>query len=72
LLGFRFRLNQRLSILTEASYTLNFAHERYRRFWELREPAATELPIPADEIKKADRMHTLGQLPLSVILAVDL
>jgi hypothetical protein len=71
LLGFRFRLNPRLSICTEASFAFYYQVETSRRYYESLDP--NTYPPKADEVKpKTQSFFSSFEQPLSLFLTFDL
>lgn len=68
-LGFRFRLTNRLSILTETSLSLNFQSITDRSYYISPFP---QTPAPPDEIRKQKRVYTSYNQPLSVFITFDI
>lgn len=69
-LGFRFRINQRLSLSTEASFSLNFQQSESKRYYL---PVSSIYPPKNDVIvPKAKTVFTGFSQPLSLFLTFDI
>ena len=69
LLGFRFKLTDRLSLTTEASYSINFSTYEGRRYFT---PLSSQFPSKPDElVPKTKRMYSNFSQPVSLILTFN-
>jgi hypothetical protein len=69
LLGFRFKLTNRLSVTTEASYSINFSSYSGRRYFT---PLSSQPPMPDVVTPKIKRIYSNFSQPVSVILTFNI
>jgi hypothetical protein len=69
-LGFRFKLNKRLSLTTETNLSINWSKSSRREYYT---PYISGLPTIADEITPSDvRIYGQFSQPLSIIFTFDI
>jgi hypothetical protein len=69
-LGFRFKLNKRLSLTTETNLSINWSKSSRREYYT---PYISGLPAIADEITPSDvRIYSQFSQPLSIIFTFDI
>lgn len=68
LLGFRFRLIDRLSISTETSFSINLQNELNRHYFT---PVASQYPALEDVVNPGQKLFTGFEQPLSVFLTFN-
>ncbi len=70
LLGFRYRLNQRISLSTEANLSINWRHQESRRYYI---PVTSDYPDkPDDASPNIDLFFTKFNQPISIFITFDL
>ena len=70
LLGFRFKLNDRISLTTETSYSINFATSSGRRYYI---PVTSQYPPIPDEVSpKTKKMYSNFSQPVSLVLTFNI
>jgi hypothetical protein len=70
LLGFRFRLTNRLSLLTEAAFSFNYQTTSGKKYYI---PVTSQYPaLPDEEIPKTKRVFTSFSQPVSLTIAFDI
>jgi len=70
LVGFRFRLNERLSLTTEASFSIFYSEYKEKRTFKPQSSVFAEVP---DQIKPTSKeIYTSFSQPISIILTFDL
>lgn len=70
LLGFRFKLSKRLSLVTEANFSVNYQERTSRRYFT---PLSNLYPqIPDDSAPKTFKTYTSFNSPLFIIITFDI
>ncbi len=70
LLGFRFRITDRISLLTEASFSLNWTKSEHREFFT---PVNSTYPeIPDEKDPTVNSVYTSFRQPLSIFIVFDI
>jgi len=69
LLGIRFKFSDRLSLTTEASFSVNYSNSWVRTYYT---PIQNTYPTQPDEIVKTKSLFSSFSQPLSLILTFDL
>lgn len=70
LVGFRFRLNERLSLSTETSLAINFQEEKFRNYYT---PVTSDYEPKADEVQPTvQRVFTSFSQPIILYITFDI